>query len=112
MLIPDDEAMKVLKENSMPPRAEILFRHFMFFGPLPEALLRHVDDEKWIRMFRSASELAEIGATDDPDLRFERWSVENVPRFTPEAKDMVSKMIRLDPAGRAGIKEILEHQWW
>jgi hypothetical protein len=112
MLILDDETIKQLKENGMPPEQEIVVRHFMYFGPLPDALLKHVNDEKWTTLFQAASEIAETEAAEDPDCRFERWSVDDAPQLTPEAKYMITNMTRLDPAQRASIDDVLKHPWW
>lgn len=112
MLILNDDTIKQLSENGIPPEQEMVIRHFMYFGPLPDGLLRHVDDEKWTTLFRAASEIAETEATEDPDCRFECWSVENAPHLTPEAKNMITHMTRLDPAQRTNIGEVLKHPWW
>lgn len=112
MLIMDDDTAKELKENGIPPEQEIVVRHFMYFGPLPEGLLRHVNDESWTTLFRAASEIAETEASEDPDCRLERWSADNAPHLTPEARNMITKMTRLDPAQRASIDEVLKHPWW
>lgn len=112
MIILDDDTIRDLKEHGVSPEQEIVVRHFMYFGPLPEGLLRHVDDEKWSKLFHLASDIAETEAAEDPDCRFERWSVDDAPHLTPEAKDMIFKMTRLDPAQRDSIDEVLEHPWW
>ncbi|KAJ4392264.1 hypothetical protein N0V93_005889 [Gnomoniopsis smithogilvyi] len=112
MIIMDDDLVEGLRENGLPPELEIVVRHFMFFGPLPEGLLRHVDDGKWTELFQSASEIAETEAAENPDNRFGRWSAKHATHLTPEAKDMISRMTRLDPAERANIDEILQHTWW
>lgn len=108
----DEDTIRELKENGMPPEQEIVVRHFMYFGPLPEGPLKHVDDEKWTMLFRAASEIAETEAAEDPDCRFERWSVDDAPHLTSEAKDMITNMTRLDPAQRPSIDEVLKHPWW
>lgn len=112
MLILDDETIQQLKESGMPPEQEIVVRHFMYFGPLPDGLLTHVNDEKWTTLFRAASEIAETEAAEDPACRFERWSVDDAPHLTPEAKDMISNMMRLDPTKRASIDVVLKDPWW
>lgn len=112
MLILDDDTIKQLKENGMPPEQEIVVRHFMYFGPLPDGLLKHVDDEKWTILFRAASEIAETEAAEDPDCRFERWPVDHAPHLTQEAKNIITNMTRLDLAQRANIDEALKHPWW
>ncbi|POS69497.1 hypothetical protein DHEL01_v212109 [Diaporthe helianthi] len=112
MLILDDGTIQQLKENGMPPEQEIVVRHFMYFGPLPDGLLRHVNDENWTTLFRAASEIAETEAAEDPDCRFERWSVGDAAHLTSEAKNMIIKMVRLDPTQRPSIDEVLNDPWW
>lgn len=112
MLILDDDTIEQLKENGVPLEQEIVVRHLMYFGPLSDGLLKHVNDEKWATLFRAASEIAEAEATEDPDCRFERWSVDDAPRLDSDARNMITKMTRLDPGQRASIDEILNHSWW
>lgn len=112
MLILDDDTIKQLKENGMPPEQEIVVRHLMYFGPLPDGLLKQVNDEKWTTLFWSASEIAETEAAEDPDCRFERWSVDDAPHLTSGARNMITKLMRLDPGQRASIEEVLQHPWW
>lgn len=112
MIVFDDDTMKALKQHNVSPEQEIVVRHFTYFGPLPKGLLRHVDDEKWTTLFNIASEIADAEAAKDPDCRFERWSFEDTPQLTTEAKDMIARMMRLDPAQRATVNETLSHPWW
>lgn len=56
--------------------------------------------------------MAGKGAKEDPELRFERLPVKNAPDLTSEAKDMATKMMRLDPAQRVTIDTVLAHPWW
>ncbi|KAJ4415389.1 hypothetical protein N0V82_007384 [Gnomoniopsis sp. IMI 355080] len=112
MIILDNESIRALKENGVPPEQEIVVRHFMYFGPLPEGLLRHVDDSTWSTLFRAASEIAETEAEEDPGCRFERWPVVNASDLTVQAKDMIYNMTRLDPARRVSIEDVLTHSWW
>lgn len=46
MLILSNDLIEALKKAGVPPAQEIVVRQFMFFGPLPEGLLRHIDDPK------------------------------------------------------------------
>lgn len=112
MIILDDNMIQELKEHGMPAEQEIVVRHFLYFGPLSEGLLRHVHDETWEGLFKGASGLAEMAVADDPDARFERWSSDVVPHLTPAAQEMMSEMMYLDPGRRATIDEILEDPWW
>lgn len=112
MLILDAATIKNLRDHGMPAEQEIVVRHFLYFGPLSEGQLNHVADEMWHTLFTSAASIAEEEAIDDPDAKFERWPKDIAPHLTPEAKDMIIKMTRLDPAERATIDEVLEHPWW
>lgn len=112
MLILDDETIQQLKENSMPPEQEIVGRHFMYFGPLPDGLLKHVSDEKWTTLFRAASEIAEAEAAEDPGCRFGLWSMDDAPHLTAEAKKMIINMVQLDPNQRPSIDTVLKDPWW
>lgn len=112
MLILDDDTIQSLKDNGMPVEQEVVVRHFLYFGPLPDGLLKHVNDETWDALYNAASEIAEAEAVDDPDARFDRWSSDVAPHLTPSAKEMISKMICLDPGKRATIEEVLGSSWW
>ena len=112
MLILNNGTLKSLIENEMPFEEEIVVRHFLYFGPLPEGLLQHVKDETWDILYKEASDMAEKAAIDDPDFRFGRWPETIAPHLTPQAKDMISGMMNLDPAARVTIDEVLEHPWW
>lgn len=107
MLILDDETIRSLKENVLPVETEAVLRHFIYFGPLPEELLKHVNDDTWDTIYKSASEIADTEAAGDPDARFERWSSDIVPHLTPGAKEMISKMTYLGPGRRATIDEVM-----
>lgn len=112
MLILDDETIRSLKESGLPVETEVVVRHFLYFGPLPEGLLKHVNDDTWDTLYKSASEIAEAEAAGDPDARFERWSTDIVPHLTPGAQEMISKMTYLDPGRRATIEEVMRSSWW
>lgn len=77
-----------------------------------KACFWHIDDPEWTTLFQEASKMAEKGVKEDPKLRIERWPVENAPDLTLEAKDIVTKMMRLDPAQRVSIDTVLAHPWW
>lgn len=112
MIVLDNDVIKEMKELNLSVEQEIVVRHFMYFGPLPQGLIRHINDDTWANLFNIASEVADAEAADDPNCRFERWSFEDTPHLTTEAKGIIAKMTRLDPAERATIDEILNHSWW
>lgn len=109
LLLQDHQA---LVQNGIKPEQEILHRHFLYFGPLPEGLLKQVKDELWCKALKELSELAELTVNDDPGVRFEHWGEDVAPNLSPGAKSMISGMINLDPAARTTIDEVLKHQWW
>ena len=101
-----------LVRNGIIPEQEILHRHLLYFGPLPEGLLKQVNDESWCDALKKLSEMAELTVNDDPGVRFEQWGEDIAPNLTPGAKNMISRMTNLNPAARITIDEVLSHQWW
>jgi len=77
---------QALVESGVEPEQEILHRHFLYFGPLPEGLLTQVKDEVWCDALRMLSEMAEATASEDPGVRFENLGDDIAPNITPEAK--------------------------
>lgn len=103
---------QALAENGITPEQEILHRHLLYFGPLPDGLLKQVKDESWCDALKKLSEMAEVTVNDDPGVRFEHWGEDVAPDLSPEATNMISGMTNLDPAARTTIDELLKHQWW
>jgi hypothetical protein len=87
---------------------EILIRHFSYFGPVPEGLLKQVNSEDWCNALKGASEIAEEAVKEQPELRFERWGEE----LGPETLNMISGMTNSDPTARTTIDQVLTHRWW
>lgn len=88
-----------LVKHDVSPEQVVLLRHFSYFGPVPKGLLMQVSNENWRRALNTASRVAEQSVNEDPNQRFTVWGAE----FGPEAKDMISGMINLDPAARTTI---------
>ncbi len=109
-----------LAKRGISPEQEILVRHFSYFGPVPEGLLKQiepipeglpkqVDSEGWwCSALKGASKIAEKAVAEQPELRFERWGKE----LEPEAQDMISGMTNPDPTARPTIDQVLAHRWW
>lgn len=91
------------------PEMEVLGRLILFFGPLPEGLLKHTNDKKWEMLL---AELSEMMASVDPSAQFEQWGENDFPNLIPEGKRMLSRMLNPDPAERATVSEVLEDPWW
>lgn len=112
MLILDDETIRGLKDRGLPVELEVVVRHFLYFGPLPDELLKHVNDSTWESLYRDASDIAETEAVGDPDARFKRWSSAIAPHLNPGAKEIISQMTCLDPGKRATIEKVMGDLWW
>ena len=111
MLIPK-EAME-LRQWPGELELETMTRHLVFFGPLPEALIKLVGDEKWCEFLREASQMAaDLEANEYPDARLEQWADEMIPNLDAEAKRMISRMAKINPAERATIDDVLDDPWW
>jgi serine/threonine protein kinase len=90
------------------PEQEIITRHFSYFGPVSEGLLKQVNSEDWCNALKGASEMAEVAVKEQPELRFERWG----EVLGPEAQNMISGMTNPDPTARTTIDQVLAHRWW
>lgn len=99
---------KELAERGISAEQEILTRHFTYFGPVPEGLFKQVNDKNWCEAMKAASEIADLAAKDQPELRFTWWSQE----LGSAAQNMISGMMTLDPAARTTIGHVLSHPWW
>ena len=103
-LIPIDLAELAQTNDGL--RLEILFRHISAFGPLPTELLDHINDEEKSRILRVASEIS------DSDLMLEHWPEDTCAYLDSTAKDLISRMSKLNPAARVTMPEVLELEWW
>jgi serine/threonine protein kinase len=97
-----------LARSGITPEQEILTRHFSYFGPVPEGLLKQVENENWRNALKAASKMAEEAVREQPELRFERWGEE----LGPEAQNMITGMTNPDPTARTTIDQVLTHRWW
>ena len=97
-----------LVKNSISPEQEILTRHFCYFGPVSDGLLKRVNDEKWCNALSGASKLAEEAVKEQPELRFEWWGKE----LGSETQNMISGMTNPDPTARITIDQVLTHRLW
>ena len=111
-MIPREEDLEELAKTNNGLLLEVLFRHFNYFGPLPRALLEHINDEKRSEFLRIASELSDETVREDPGLRLEQWPEGTIPHIDLVGKSLISRMSKLDPAARATMDEVLEHSWW
>jgi serine/threonine protein kinase len=97
-----------LVKSGIKPEQEILIRHFSYFGPVSDGLLKQVNNEDWCNALSGASEIAEEAVKEQPELRFERWGKE----LGSETQNMISGMTNPDPTARTTIDQVLTHRWW
>ena len=97
-----------LVKSGIRAEQEILIRHFSYFGPVSDGLLKQVNNEDWGNALCGASRLAEEAVKEQPELRFERWGKE----LGSEAQNMISGMTYPDPTARTTIDQVLTHRWW
>lgn len=97
-----------LVKTGVTAEQEILTRHFSYFGPVSEGLLKQVNNENWWKALKGASGLAEHAVKEQPELRFEHWGKE----LGSEAQNMISGMTNPDPTARTTIDQVLTHRWW
>ncbi|KAI1425971.1 kinase-like domain-containing protein [Xylaria sp. FL1777] len=84
----------------------VLIRHFSYFGPASEGLLKLVNSEVRGQLLKTTSEIAEKAVKDVPQLRFEQWGAEL------EARHIISGVTNPDPASRLTADQVLAHPWW
>ena len=97
-----------LVDRGIRPEQEILTRHFCYFGPVPDAVLKVVGDENWSDALQGVAKMADEMVKDEPGLRFEQWGSE----LGTEALRMIAGMTALDPEARLGIDQIMAHPFW
>lgn len=97
-----------LVQSGISPEQEILTRHFSYFGPVFDGLLRQVNNDNWCNALSGASKIAEEAVKEQPQLRFECWGKD----LGSETQNMISGMINPDPTARTTIDQVLTHQSW
>ncbi|KAI0877784.1 kinase-like protein [Hypoxylon argillaceum] len=107
LLLENKEVVAELAELGIAPHEDILTRHFTYFGPVNERLLKQVDSRAHSTL-RKASAIAELAAKNQPELRFQVWGKE----LGEAALDMISGMTKPDPTARLTIDQVLRCSWW
>lgn len=87
----------------------ILFKLLSAFGPLPDALVEHVNDEEAGALLK---DLWQAITEDESNEAFEQWSQEMLPNLDNEAKRLILRMTNLDPAKRALMSDIVMDPYW
>ncbi|QDS73987.1 hypothetical protein FKW77_008561 [Venturia effusa] len=91
------------------PEPVILYKLLSIFGPLPDALVKHVNDEEAEALLRGLSQAI---AEDESNEAFEQWSEDTFPNLNDEAKSLILRMTNLDPAKRARMSDIMMDPYW
>ena len=93
-------------ETDSEPEVVVLFKLLSIFGPLPNALLEHVDDEK-AREFLTA--IWQVIVENEIVDNLSNWP-EDV--LNDDAKRLILRMTSLDPAQRAQMSDIITDAYW
>lgn len=98
-MILDSDEYQELTQHGISPEQAILTRHFTYFGPATEGLLKQVGNELWCNALKGASKVAELAREENPQMRFEHWGKD----LGPTMQDMISGMTNPDPTARITI---------
>ncbi|KAF2790762.1 calcium/calmodulin dependent protein kinase-like protein [Melanomma pulvis-pyrius CBS 109.77] len=91
------------------PEMVVLFKLLSTFGPLPDALVKHVNEEKAGQVL---TELWQVIIENQVNGDFADWSEDVFPNLDDEAKRLLLRMTNLDPARRAPISDIITDTYW
>jgi hypothetical protein len=82
----------------------VLFKLLSTFGPLPDALVKHVNNDEARELLTGLWQaIRENGLHED----FAEWSEDEFPNLDDGAKRLILRMTDLDPAKRAQISDIV-----
>lgn len=91
------------------PEVMILFKLLSTFGPLPDALIKHVDDAKSGELL---TDLWQAVRENDANGDFADWTEDGFPNLTDEAKRLILRVTNLNPAKRLTMSEIVKDSYW
>jgi serine/threonine protein kinase len=87
----------------------ILYKLLTAFGPLPKALISHVNDEQGGPLMQALWAAIEQEGLYEP---FNDWPQNKYPNLDHEAKALISSMTNLDPARRATMSQAMQDPYW
>ncbi|KAL8366415.1 hypothetical protein RB595_004949 [Gaeumannomyces hyphopodioides] len=82
---------------------ELLVRHFAYFGPATEGLLKVIGDEEYRLATKEMSDHSQLELESRPDLSFQSWG----QGLGPKVHAQISGMLKMDPAARLTIDQVL-----
>ena len=91
------------------PESVILFKLLSASGPLPDTLVRHVNDGESGELLRA---LWQAILEDETNETFDSWSSDTFPNLDGDAKRLILRMTNLDPAKRASMSDIMADHYW
>nr|KMM70901.1 hypothetical protein CPAG_07210 [Coccidioides posadasii RMSCC 3488] len=100
-----------LKRDMIEPELEIMGRLISFFGPVPDELVTHVNNENWGQIMMAISEGTFDGGPVGPG-RIEKWEEKDYPNLDSKTKRFLCRMTNLSPLKRATMEELMEDPWW
>lgn len=86
--------------------AIVLEHQISYFGDPEgfEGLLKHLGQSPWVQIF---TVIAEGFNEENPRVPFAQW-----PIVEPEARDLIGRMMNMDPNRRLTAHEALAHPWF
>lgn len=91
------------------PEVVVLFKLLSTFGPLPDALVKHVNDEEAGKLLNG---LWQALRENEIKGHFAEWPENLFSNLNVEAKKLILRMTNLDPARRAPISDIITDAYW
>lgn len=91
------------------PEGVILFKLLTAFGPLPDALLSHVNDEQGVALLKGLWQGIQDDGLYEP---LKDWPKEYFPNLDLEAKRFILRMTNLDPSQRPSMSEVMKDPYW
>ncbi|KAF2447578.1 putative serine/threonine protein kinase [Karstenula rhodostoma CBS 690.94] len=91
------------------PESVILFKLLSAFGPLPDALVKHVNDAESEELLKA---LWQAISEDESNKTFDSWSSDTFPNLDSEVKRLILRMTNLDPVKRASMSDIMADTYW
>jgi hypothetical protein len=112
VILGEDDYDALAEQLGMSPETLVLGRTIELFGPVTSGFLKHTRDEEWEQVLAQLQAMVTENAGEDPAERFEHWKLEDFPRLSPALKELLSKMLRFDPAERVDMNQAMMDQVW
>ena len=94
-------------EYGVTPEVEVLSNMFSYFGPLPPALMDHIEDSPWCSVFIGLDQSFDKNTPRKP---FSLWR--NIEGLEPGDKEFFGQLLNLAPGLRPAAEELLAHPWF